>query len=259
MNKSAIKQMATLVWFAFISVSLWGQGFHVYTKDGQRHDFLHADVDSIVFASDAIGEEQPPIELPTVAEAVDLGLPSGTKWASWNVGASSPEEYGGYYAWGEVEEKSEYSWSNYKWCDGERTSITKYGVNSSYGIVDNLTTLDAGDDVAQMEWGEGWRMPTNDEIKELFDECKWSWTFVNGVNGQLVTGPNGNSIFMPAAGFYKDNQVKGGGSYLSYLSSSLYLNGGSCGVAVLYFFSGNNNWDDTWGRCYGRSVRPVCE
>ena len=96
-------------------------------------------------------------------EYVDLGLPSGLKWATCNVGASSPEVYGGYYAWGETEEKSSYSWSTYKWCNGSYDTMTKYCTSSSYGTVDNKTTLDPQDDVAHVKWGGRWRMPTLEE------------------------------------------------------------------------------------------------
>ena len=135
-----------------------------------------------------------------VGEAIDLGLPSGTKWANMNVAASTPEEYGGYYAWGETEEKDNYSWSTYKWCRGSYDTQTKYCTDSSYGTVDNKTVLDPEDDVAHVKWGGTWRMPTLDEQKELLNKCTWNWTTQNGVNGYKGTGPNGNSIFLPAAG-----------------------------------------------------------
>ena len=130
---------------------------------------------------------------------VDLRLPSGTLWATCNVGASSPTECGNYYAWGETEEKSDYDWYNYKWCYGNCYSLTKYCTYSYYGYVDNKTVLDPKDDVAHVKWGGSWRMPTFEEQKELLHECSWEWTELNGVNGYRVTGPNGNSIFLPAA------------------------------------------------------------
>ena len=133
-------------------------------------------------------------------EYVDLGLPSGIKWATCNVGASSPEDYGGYYAWGETEEKGYYDWDNYKWCNGSENTQTKYCTDSDYGTVDNKTVLDLEDDVAHVKWGGSWRMPTSSEIQELLDECIWEWTVLNGVDGCRVTGPNGNSIFLPVGG-----------------------------------------------------------
>ena len=104
---------------------------------------------------------------------VDLGLPSGLKWAVCNVGADSPEGYGFYFAWGETETKSRYSWNTYKWCNGSYYTQTKYCTNSSYGTVDNKTTLDLSDDAARANWGGSWRMPTKAEQDELRNNCTW--------------------------------------------------------------------------------------
>ena len=187
--------------------------------------------------------------------AIDLGL--SVKWACCNVGAESPEDYGGYYAWGETEEKSNYSWSTYKWCNGSYDTMTKYCTNSSYGTVDNKTVLDPADDVAHVEWDGNWRMPTKDEIIELCNKCSWEWTSVNGVNGQKVTGPNGNSIFLPAAGYRYGTELYYRGSYGRYWSGTL----SECysdGAYGLYFDSGYRDWYDG-SRYYGRPVRPVTE
>ena len=192
-------------------------------------------------------------------EYVDLGLPSGIKWATCNVGATSPEEYGGYYAWGETEEKSNYDcdWSTYKWCNGSYDCMTKYCTDGSYGTVDNKTVLDPEDDVAHIKWGGSWRMPTKAEQDELRDNCTWTWTTQNGVDGYKVTGPNGNSIFLPAAGFRYGTEVFDRGSYGDYWSSSLISNYSSSAYD-LNFYSGNYDWYYS-GRCRGRSVRPVSE
>lgn len=107
------------------------------------------------------------------AEAIDLGLPSGTLWASCNVGATKPEEYGDYFAWGEITPKENYSESTYKWCNGDLDKLTKYNANNSYGTVDNKKELDLADDAAYMNWGGRWRMPSLDQIKELLDNCDW--------------------------------------------------------------------------------------
>ena len=192
-----------------------------------------------------------------VGEAIDLGLPSGTKWANMNVGASTPEDYGGYYAWGEIEEKENYSWSTYKWCNGSDDTMTKYCTSSSYGTVDNQTVLDPEDDVAHVKWGGSWRMPTLDEQKELLNKCTWTWTTLNGVKGYKVTGPNGNSIFLPAAGYRGGTGVDGRGSGGGYWSSSLYSNS-SYRAYYLYFNSGYHDWGNS-SRYNGRSVRPVSE
>ena len=188
-------------------------------------------------------------------EYVDLGLPSGLKWATCNVGATKPEEYGGYYAWGETEEKDDYSWSTYKWCNGSENSLTKYCTDSSYGTVDNKTVLDPEDDVAHVKWGGTWRMPTRAEQDELRENCTWQWITQDGVSGYKVTGPNGNSIFLPAAGCRLGVGGYNRGSFGDFWSGSLASNSSNsaCG---LYFDSGDRDWDRST-RCNGRSVRPV--
>ena len=193
-------------------------------------------------------------EIPEGA-AVDLGL--SVYWASCNVGAESPEDYGGYYAWGETEEKSIYSWSTYKWCNGSDDTMTKYCTSSFYGTVDNKTTLDLSDDVAHVKWGGSWRMPTLGEINELCNKCSWEWTEVNGVNGYKVTGPNGNSIFLPAAGFRDDGVVCYRGS-LGYYWSSTLNSSGSNNAYCLDFNSSYRGWS-SYNRFNGRTVRPVTD
>ena len=191
-------------------------------------------------------------------EKVDLGLPSGIKWATCNVGAYAPEKFGGYYAWGETETKSEYTWETYKWCNGSEYTMTKYCTNSSYGAVDNKTVLEPEDDVAHVKWGGSWRMPTDAEQQELIDECTWVWTTLNGIRGYMVTGPNGKSIFLPAAGNSLGTSVYGRGTdgyyWLSSLSSSLLGD-------IAYYLklsSSKYGWNYN-NRCYGLTVRPVSE
>ena len=180
---------------------------------------------------------------------VDLGLPSGIKWATCNVGANSPEEYGDYFAWGETSPKTTYyNWSNYKYCNGDEYSMTKYCRSSEYGTVDNKTTLELSDDAAHVNWGGKWRMPTKAEYDELRSTyyCTWTWTTQNGVNGYRVTSKiNGNSIFLPAAG-----------SYDIYWSSSLGTI--SCTAYCVQFNSANVVWANGY-RYGGQSVRAVCE
>ena len=187
-------------------------------------------------------------------EYVDLGLPSGLKWAAYNVGATKPEEYGGYYAWGETEKKSNYDLSTYKWCNGSGDTMGKYCTNSSCGTVDNKTTLDLEDDVAHVKWGGDWRMPTTEEQRELLHECTWEWTTQNGVDGYRVTGPNGNSIFLPAAGYRYGAFINFAGFYGYYWSSS--LDSSSYYAYNLYFYDSFYDWDYDF-RYLGRSVRPV--
>lgn len=206
-----------------------------------------------------VGEAAPVSTVPDGVEAIDLGLPSGLKWASMNVGATKPEEYGDYFAWGETEPKTDYSWSTYKWCNGSENTQTKYNTNSSYGTVDNKTVLDPEDDAAHMNWGGSWRMPTEEEWTALRTKCTWTWTTQNGVNGRLVTGPNGKSIFLPAAGYRDGATLSYAGSSGYSWSSSLYTGSpdSAHGVKV---DSGNVNWYISYGRRYrGHSVRPVTE
>jgi hypothetical protein len=188
-------------------------------------------------------------------EAIDLGL--SVKWASFNVGATKPEDYGGYYAWGETEEKSNYDWSTYKWCNGDVYSMTKYCTSSGYGTVDNKTVLDPENDVAHVKWGGSWRMPTTSEQYELRNSCTWTWTRQNGVTGYRVTGPNGNSIFLPAAGFRYGTDVYSRGSSGYCWSSSLDC--GHSGDAYGLGFDGGNYDCYNDYRCNGLSVRPVTE
>ena len=191
-------------------------------------------------------------------EWVDLGLPSGTKWATMNVGATTPEGYGSYYAWGETSTKSTYNWSTYKWCKGSYDTQTKYCTSSSYGTVDNKTTLDLTDDAAYVNWGGDWRMPTKAEQDELRNTSytTWTWTTQNGVKGYKVTSKtNGNSIFLPAAGYRYDSDLNVAGSYGYYWSSSLYSSG-SDDACILYFSSSYVGWSH-YRRFYGQSVRAV--
>ena len=191
---------------------------------------------------------------PNGYEYVELGLPSGIKWATCNIGATKPEEYGGYYAWGETEEKSYYDWDTYKWCNGTRNSLTKYCTDSDYGHVDNKTVLDPEDDVAHVKWGGSWRMPTSDEMQELNDNCTWQWT----TNGYRVTGPNGNSIFLPAASCRIGADDLCGEASGYYWSSSLLGDRGCNYAYCLYFFDDNRVLHNHM-RYGGLCVRPVCE
>lgn len=185
-------------------------------------------------------------------EYVDLGLPSGTLWATCNVGATKPEEYGDYFAWGEVQPKEEYSWETYKWCNGSYNKLTKY-CNDIRG---NIIVLDPEDDVAHVNWGGDWRMPTNGEQYELYKNCIWIWINQNGVEGHKVTSKiNGNSIFLPAAGYRNYSDLNDAGSYGCYWDSSLY-SGNSYYAYELYFDSSKVGWIG-YNRYYGRSVRPV--
>lgn len=194
---------------------------------------------------------------------VDLGLPSGTLWATMNVGANSPEDYGDYFAWGEIAPKSVYLLSTYKWCRSngdDDYKVTKYCIDSDFGyngFVDNKTELDPGDDAATANWGPEWRMPSLDQIKELLNECDWQWTTRNGVNGRLANSKhNGASLFLPAAGYRWSSELSGLGSYGNYWSRGLYSSY-QYYANRLFFDWGYVYWGYYCNRFCGQSVRAV--
>ena len=183
---------------------------------------------------------------------VDLGLPSGLKWATMNVGADTPEAYGNYYAWGETETKTNYSWDTYKFTTDGGSTFTKYNGT------DGKTTLDPEDDAAAVNWGGKWRMPTDAEWTELCTNCTWTWTADHqgtSIAGRIVTGPNGNSIFLPAAGYRFDGSLDDAGNNGGYWSSSLGTDNPR--YAWLVYFDSNNVGRDFSDRYGGLSVRPV--
>ena len=197
---------------------------------------------------------------------VDLGLPSGTRWATCNIGANSPENCGDYFAWGEVSTKESYYWTSYQHSHGSAyCSITKYcplgisGFGYEYGYAcytDNLTVLEPCDDAAVANWGEGWCMPTKEEMEELLNNCTNVWTSINGVNGRKFTGPNGNSIFMPAAGHYYDTMLLDGDTDGFYWTSSVYSDNANYSW-VIRFSSSNCVVSHPHYRYSGHPVRPV--
>ena len=195
-------------------------------------------------------------------EYVDLGL--SVKWATCNVGAEKPEEYGGYFAWGEIKTKSSYSWTNYRFRtsgdSGDNVKFSRYNTSYSYGPVDGKTTLDMADDVAHVQWGGSWRMPTKAELDELKEYCTWTWTTVNGVQGYLIksimSGYTDRSIFLPAAGYRGGTNLNDVGSYGYFWSSSLYT-GYPRDACNIYFHSSDVRASNE-KRNLGISVRPVC-
>ncbi len=187
-------------------------------------------------------------------EYVDLGL--SVKWATCNVGAEKPGYFGDYYAWGETETKSTYDWSTYKWRNG--SIFTKYCTNSDYGTIDNKTQLEPEDDVAHVKWGGSWRMPTDAEFEELFDtsNCTWTWTDQDGNKGYLVTSrKNGNSIFLPSAGYCSGSNLYSGNVH-AFWSSSLETSRSNFAYHLL--FSSINISGGNSDRALGLPVRPVC-
>ena len=190
---------------------------------------------------------------------VDLGLPSGTLWATCNVGASSPEGYGNYYAWGETSTKSTYNWDAYKYANGNYDKLTKYCDKSDYGnngFTDNLTTLLPEDDVATANWGSGWRTPSKTQWDELLENTTSKWTRQNGKKGRLFTSKkNGQTLFLPAAGYRYDGSLYYAGSDGHYWSSPLYTD--SPYYAWRLRFNSDFCTMGSHYRDYGRSVRPV--
>lgn len=187
-------------------------------------------------------------------EYVDLGL--SVKWATCNIGASSPEEYGDYFAWGETAPKSDDSWTSYKWCEGTDSTLTKYNINSDYGIVDDRTRLEMEDDAACANWGEKWRMPTDAEWSELMDNCISMWTIQNGVLGRkFVSKKNGNSIFLPTAGRWYEGSLVDARSHGYYWSSTLCTDAPDNAYCV--DFSSRGIYLDPGSRSSLMPVRPV--
>ncbi len=200
-------------------------------------------------------------------EYVDLGL--SVLWATCNVGATKPEEYGYYYAWGETEPKTSYTWTNYKFRTSgdswDNVKFSKYNTSSSYGTVDNKTVLDPEDDVAHVKWGGSWRLPTKEEQDDLRNKCTWTWyssgnTKFNGVAGYKVTsnvsGYTDRSIFLPAAGYRYGTNLNDVGSYGLYWSCSLDTDSPADAWSVS--FNSGSHYTYSRSRLYGRSVRPVC-
>ncbi len=216
-----------------------------------------------VYVHDTVYVEVPSTESPDeIHEYVDLGL--SVKWATCNIGATKPEEYGDYFAWGEVEPRQYYDWSTYIYCNGSDNSMTKYCTKSDVGnggFVDNKKVLDLEDDVATTNWGEAWRMPTKEEQEELLNKCTWTWITFNGVKGYAVVGSNLNAIFLPAAGCKDANHYFGSDAFGFYWSSSLCKdfpnNAYYMGIYSENFHEFDNLYEYYFYRYFGLSVRAV--
>ena len=197
---------------------------------------------------------------------VDLGLPSGILWASCNVGASTPEGYGDYFAWGETQPKEEYNLNTYQYYNN---GYIKYCTDAFYGyngFTDNLTTLLPEDDAATANLGGNWRMPTTTEWIELLQNTTCTWTTQYGVCGRLMTASNGNSLFLPAAGYRSDSNLHDAGSYGHYWSASLFnfIQYWPYAAECFYFYlheysiNGYGEYTISGDRSMGFTVRPVC-
>ena len=194
-------------------------------------------------------------------ECIDLGL--SIKWATCNVGANRPEEYGDYYAWGETEPKDFYFWDTYKYCDGTYKSLTKY-TDSAYGkdgFSDNKSVLDPEDDVAHVKWGGNWRIPTKDELEELRTKCTWTSTTLNGVKGYSVTsnvdGYTDRSIFLPATGMRIRQWTENTDTIGRFWGNSI-VTGDDYDAVYLDFNFSRGPGRFSIIRCFGQCVRPVC-
>ena len=188
---------------------------------------------------------------------IDLGLPSGTKWACCNVGANSPVECGGYFAWGETTTKTSFKEYNYKWYNENRNRITKYCGNSDYGTVDDRTELEPEDDAAYVNWGPEWRMPYLGHLYELMRNCTNEWTTVNGMGGfPFKSKINGNAIFIPAAGWIY-NGVQGLETDGTYWCRDYYYDKRPDLAFALGFRKMANLTPSYYARHNGASVRPV--
>lgn len=187
---------------------------------------------------------------PEDVQAVDLGL--SVKWANMNVGAESPEGYGNYYAWGETAPKTTYNWSTYFDTNDGGSTFTKYNKDGG------KTVLDQQDDAAHVNWGGSWRMPTKTEWQELYDNCTWTWTTQNGINGYKVTsnkeGYADKFIFLPATGFHNGSGLLWVGSNGFYWSSSPESYS-ACAWNLNFYSDGHGLYNNY--RYFGLSVRPV--
>lgn len=195
-------------------------------------------------------------------EWIDLGLPSGLLWSSCNLGASDQQSSGNFYAWGEVQTKEVYDWTHYRHCtadgSGNLVSFTKYNTSATYGTTDNKTVLESGDDAATSVLGAGARIPTNSEWQELLDTANVSlqWATVNSVEGLKITSrSNGNSIFLPAAGFREGSELKSAGVRAYYWSASLCTE--HDGTAYYTNITNRFQTIDYRDRFFGISVRAV--
>ena len=214
---------------------------------------------TMIFVFISCGDDNDEPAAPENHEYVDLGLPSGTLWATCNVGATAPEEFGDHFAWGETTPKDFYDYISYKWCTGTYETMTKYCTDDSFGTIDGKNELDPEDDAAYVNWGPSWRMPTREQIKELIELCSWEWTTRNGVYGQLGTGPNGNTLFLPAAGSRMSNSLDDTGLWGYYWSRNVD-DSNTHGAYDMYFHAERvdcNSYAYGYVRYLGNSVRAV--
>lgn len=225
-----------------------------YDATAIPNQYRDANPDYLIYPASLDGVDSIEMDCLYDIETIDLGL--SVKWANCNVGAKTLEHEGYHFAWGEVETKSGYTWKEYLYYNGTDESLNKYHKG------DGLLTLDPADDVAATSWAESWRMPTKEEFQELRDKCKWEWKTINNRMVYEVTGPNGRSIIIPAAGIMEGTLHKSHGTYGYYWSST--LNQDNVEQAWILFFKSNDKLTndgvsvDSKDRYLGMSIRPVC-
>ena len=241
-----------------MSLTVTAQGIVVNKKDGTKVYYKASEVQSV----GVYGYGEGPTDDPDTHDYVDLGLPSGTLWATCNVGATKPEEYGDYFAWGETAGfnggKTAFNWKTYKYSNGSGTTMIKYCLSNSYGVVDNRMELEPADDAATANWGSKWQMPSDAQCAELINEkyTKTTWTTLNGVSGSMIVSKsNGKWIFLPAAGYRYDESLCNAGSNSHYWSRSLYSGNSNNGFNLYFVSSCIHTLNNL--RNYGQSVRPV--
>jgi hypothetical protein len=256
MKQTFIKSFCLALLWCGIAMQVSAQGIVVNKLDGTKVYYKASEVQSV----GVYGYGEGPDDNPELHEYVDLGLPSGTLWATCNVGANSPEEYGDYFAWGETQPMSDniYSLSAYRYYDSVYNVYTKYCLQSHYGTIDNKSELEMSDDAATVNWGVDWQMPSIEQITELFNSSytTTTWTTLNGKYGRKITSKsNGNSIFLPPAGFRYNTSLYKAGLIGDYWSRS--LNTSNSSSASFLFFDSDSFNTNYVSRYYGLSVRPV--
>lgn len=194
---------------------------------------------------------------------VDLGL--SVLWATCNIGATNPWDFGTYFAWGETKEKNDYSWETYEYCDEDEKKLTKYCTDKKYGIVDNKVSLDKEDDAAIVNWGDEWRMPTQDELAELYKNCTRTFTYNyrnTGVAGFIfqskIEGYTDKHIFMPSAGFKEGLKLTNDGPNAGWWASDLYPTFKTSTAIILFYYRLNTGMAGEL-RCNGWPIRPVSD
>ena len=244
-----MKRFLSLLVIFCVVVGLKAQVWEIFRKDG-KVDRIPAE--SIKYVTVR--------EIDEAHEYVDLGLPSGTLWATMNIGATSPEEFGEFFAFGEVvsneDGKSLYNWNTYKWCNGGPDRLTKYCPVDSLGAVDERKILDLQDVAAYVNWGPHWRMPDYLQLQELVSCCIWTESEMNNVPGFEVKGPNGNTMFLPSSGWYNGKNHDGVGKGGDYWGAN--VSGADAKNAWgFWFFNGKYGFAIRFPRYFGRAVRPV--